>query len=315
MKKVLALVMAALMVVGLFAGCGAKSEYDPNTIRIGMSGPLTGGAAVYGTAVKAAMEIAVEEVNALGGLQFELNVQDDEADSEMAVNAYNTLMDWGMQIMAGPVTTAPSNVVAAECANDEIFMLTPSASGVSVIEYGDNIFQICFTDPNQGMGSARYIKTNNMASKVGVIYDMPNFDAIYTGYLGSFEQLALVEKFFDDFKKDVIGYVEDSKHVLYEDKNAETVHFALIFQFEGDDKATKHVMYNCTATRPSAAGNTKAESVEPQTESVTITATSVYNATLDADIVKAEANGDSDSTTYSNWFNTVYLPTAPSTST
>lgn len=132
-----------------------------------------------------------------------------------------------------------------------------------------------------------------------------------TGYQGDLE----IARVIDSFKKDVLCMINDGKSVLVEDANAPAVHFALLFQFEGDDKATKHVMYNCTATRPSAAGNTKAESVEPQTESVTITATSVYNATLDADIVKAEANGDSDSTTYSNWFNTVYLPTAPSTST
>lgn len=132
-----------------------------------------------------------------------------------------------------------------------------------------------------------------------------------TGYQGDLE----IARVIDSFKKDVLGMINDGKSVLVEDANAPAVHFALLFQFEGDDKATKHVMYNCTATRPSAAGNTKAESVEPQTESVTITATSVYNATLDADIVKAEANGDSDSATYSNWFNTVYLPTAPSTST
>lgn len=132
-----------------------------------------------------------------------------------------------------------------------------------------------------------------------------------TGYQGDLE----IARVIDSFKKDVLGMINDGKSVLVEDANAPAVHFALLFQFEGDDKATKHVMYNCTATRPSAAGNTKAESVEPQTESVTITATSVYNATLDADIVKAEANGDSDSMTYSNWFNTVYLPTAPSTST
>lgn len=132
-----------------------------------------------------------------------------------------------------------------------------------------------------------------------------------TGYQGDLE----IARVIDSFKKDVLGMINDGKSVLVEDANAPAVHFALLFQFEGDDKATKHVMYNCTATRPSAAGNTKAESVEPQTESVTITATSVYNATLDADIVKAEANGDSDSATYSSWFNTVYLPTAPSTST
>ena len=131
------------------------------------------------------------------------------------------------------------------------------------------------------------------------------------GYEGDLE----IARVIDSFKKDVLGYVTDAKSVLVEDLNAPAVHFALLFQFEGDDKATKHAFYNCTATRPAAAGSTKGETIEPQTETITITATSIYNASLDADIVKAEANGDSDSTTYTNWFQTVYSPTAPATST
>ena len=171
MKKFTAMMLAMLMVMSLLAGCGSSEPAadapaadvpaaEAGVIKLGMCGPLTGGAAVYGTAVQAGMEIAVEEINAKGGLQFALNCQDDEHDTEKAANAYNTLKDWGMQIMAGPVTTAPSNVVAGECANDQIFMLTPSASGVSVIEYGDNIFQICFTDPNQGIASADLERRN-----------------------------------------------------------------------------------------------------------------------------------------------------------
>ena len=132
-----------------------------------------------------------------------------------------------------------------------------------------------------------------------------------TGYQGDFE----VAKVIDSFKENVLGMVKDGKSVLVEDANAPIVHFALLFQFEGDVKATKHIMYNCTCTRASDAGSTKTESIEPQTETLTITATSVYNATLDTDIVKAEANDASDSTTYTNWFQTVYLPVAPSTST
>lgn len=126
------------------------------------------------------------------------------------------------------------------------------------------------------------------------------------GYQGDLE-LALVP---DDFKTDILGYIEDSKGVLVEDMNAEAVHFALLFQFEGDEKATRHVMYNCTATRPSAAGQTKGESIEPSTESITITATSIYNASLQADIVKAEAGPDSDATTYTGWFTSVHVPVA-----
>lgn len=126
------------------------------------------------------------------------------------------------------------------------------------------------------------------------------------GYQGDLE-MALIT---DSFKKDVLGYIKDSKDVLVENLNAEAVHFALLFQFEGDAKATKHVLYNCTATRPAANGATKEDSVTPQTETVTITATSIYNASLQKDIVKAEANETTDSTTYDGWTSAVYVPTA-----
>lgn len=129
------------------------------------------------------------------------------------------------------------------------------------------------------------------------------------GYSGDFE----IARVIDSFKENVLGDIKDGKTVLIENANANIVHFALLFQFEGDVKATKHIMYNCTCSRPSAAGTTKNESIEPATETVTITATSIYNATLDTDIVKAEATANSDSTTYNGWFSTVYLPTAPST--
>lgn len=128
-----------------------------------------------------------------------------------------------------------------------------------------------------------------------------------TGYEGDLE----IARVPDSFKKDILGYIESDKNVLVEDAGAEPVHFALLFQFEGDQKATKHVMYNCTATRPAAAGATKAESVEPQTESLTITATSIYVAAISngVDIVKAESIDGTDGTTYSGWFTTVYIPT------
>ena len=237
MKKVIALILAAMMVVAMFAGCGGNNAAAPTdapavndtpvadapvadapaAIKLGMCGPLTGGAAVYGTAVQAGMEIAVEEVNAKGGLQFVLNCQDDEHDTEKAANAYNALKDWGMQIMAGPVTTAPSNVVAAECANDEIFMLTPSASGVSVIEYGDNIFQICFTDPNQGVASADYMAQNNLGTTIGVIYDSSDVYSagIYEKFAAQAEanglNVACVEAFTADNKSDLTTQVTKCK--------------------------------------------------------------------------------------------------------
>ena len=128
-----------------------------------------------------------------------------------------------------------------------------------------------------------------------------------TGYEGDLE----IAKVIDAFKTDVLGYQTDKKGVLVEDANANAVHFALLFQFEGDVKATRHVLYNCTATRPSASGSTKEESVEPETESVTITSTTVYNASYDTDIVKAETNESTDATTYTEWFEAVYTPTRP----
>jgi len=218
MKKFIALMLAVLMVASLFAGCGAKEEAKTEApaataIKLGVSGPLTGGAAVYGTAVQAGMEIAVEEINAKGGLQFELNCQDDEHDAEKAANAYNALKDWGMQIMAGPVTTLPGNVIAPECANDEIFMLTPSASGASVIEHGDNIFQLCFSDPNQGIASADYMAQNNLGTTIGVIYDSSDVysSGIYEKFAAQAEanglNVACVEAFTADNKADLTTQV------------------------------------------------------------------------------------------------------------
>lgn len=131
------------------------------------------------------------------------------------------------------------------------------------------------------------------------------------GYEGDLEMARLT----DDFKEDVLGMVPDAKGVLVEDFNAQAVHFALLFQFEGDVSATKHVMYNCTCTRPSAAGQTKGETIEPQTETVTIRATSIYNASLNKDIVKAETTEDTDATAYSGWTSAVYMPTAPAAAT
>lgn len=132
-----------------------------------------------------------------------------------------------------------------------------------------------------------------------------------TGYTGSLE----IARVIDSFKTDVLGMIKDAKDVLVEDLNAAAVHFALLFQFEGDEKATKHVMYNCTCERPSESGTTKAESIEPQTETLNLTASSIYNTSLLTDIVKAECNDDSDSTTYSGWTSAVYIPTAASVST
>ena len=209
MKKVFAVVLAVLMAVSVFAGCKPAEGSGSAVIKVGTSGPLTGDYAVYGVAVANGLKLAFEEINAMGGLQFELQTQDDEADGEKAVNAYNKLMDWGMQIMAGPTTSGSALATAAECVNDNVFMLTPSASDAAVIATGDNIFQICFTDPNQGIGSADYIKTHNLATKIGIIYDSSNpYSAgIYAKFMERADKLGLnvvcKEAFTDDNKADL----------------------------------------------------------------------------------------------------------------
>ena len=125
------------------------------------------------------------------------------------------------------------------------------------------------------------------------------------GYEGDWE----VAKIPDDVLTGILGYIEDTNNVLIEDANAAVVHFAMAFQFEGDVHAKRHILYNCTMNRPSVAGSTKEESIEPQTETVTITATTIYNATLDKDIVKASATQADSSTQYAAWFTTAYQPT------
>ncbi len=186
MKKFVCVLLAMAMVACLFAGCS-----DGNTkagIQLGVIGPFTGGAAVYGTAVKNGAELAVKEINALGGIQFELNAQDDENDSEKSINAYNNLMDWGMDILVGTVTTTPCITVSAESFYDRIFTLTPSASSTQVTDGKDNVYQLCFNDPNQGTASARYISEHFPTAKVAVIYD--NGSAYSSGIYQTFAEEA-----------------------------------------------------------------------------------------------------------------------------
>ena len=191
MKKFLALVMAAAMVFSLCA-CGgsdapAASSSDEAVFKIGGTGPITGDAAIYGQAVMNACQIAVDEINAAGGIngyKVEFRFEDDVADGETAVNAYNTLMDWGMQLLAGTVTSGACISVSAEVYNDRVFALTPSASSTDVTDGKDNMFQLCFADPNQGSGSATYMNANMADSKIAVIYR--NDDAYSQGIRDTF---------------------------------------------------------------------------------------------------------------------------------
>lgn len=179
MKKFISVMLVAAMAVTALTGCGSNSgsssKKDADKYYIGGIGPTTGATAIYGTAVKNGAQIAVDEINAAGGIngkQIEYRFEDDQNDAEKAVNAYNTLKDWGMQMLVGTTTTSPCIAVAGKTASDNLFQITPSASAPSVLSSGNgNIFQVCFTDPNQGIASAQYIAENKLAKKIGIIYD------------------------------------------------------------------------------------------------------------------------------------------------
>ena len=179
MKKFISVMLVAAMAVTALTGCGSNSgsssKKDADKYYIGGIGPTTGATAIYGTAVKNVAQIAVDEINAAGGIngkQIEYRFEDDQNDAEKAVNAYNTLKDWGMQMLVGTTTTAPCIAVAGKTASDNVFQITPSASSPDVLSSGNgNVFQVCFTDPNQGVASAQYIAENKLATKIGIIYD------------------------------------------------------------------------------------------------------------------------------------------------
>lgn len=246
-KKILAMSLAACMTVPFLAGCGSTSTDDSSSdaanadnsasaegvFKIGGIGPITGGAAVYGLAVKNAAEMAVEEINAAGGIngyQIEFKFEDDVHDAEKSVNAYNTLKDWGMQMLMGTVTSTPCQAVVEETHNDNMFQLTPSGSAVESIKY-DNAFRVCFSDPNQGIASAQYIGENGLASKVAVIY---NSSDVYSS--GIYEKFAAeaanqpfevvsAEAFTDDSKTDFTVQLQKAK-----DAGADLVFLPIYYQ-------------------------------------------------------------------------------------
>ena len=232
-KKMLSLVLAGALTAALLSGCGSDGANSGSTtdggsnvtdstdaadtsdagnsadaadstggataaggtFKIGGIGPLTGGAAVYGIAARNGSQIAVDEINAAGGINgmmIELNFQDDELDAEKSINAYNTLKDWGVQVLDGCVTSGCSIAVSDLTAQDQIFQLTPSGSAVECVQY-DNAFRICFSDPNQGVASAQYIGEHGLATKVAVIYD--SSDIYSSGIYEKFAQEAANQSF------------------------------------------------------------------------------------------------------------------------
>ena len=210
----------------------ASGSAEGGVIKIGGIGPVTGGAAVYGLAVQHGAELAVKEINEAGGINgmtVEFNFQDDEHDTEKAVNAYNTLKDWGMQMLMGTVTSNPCIAVAAKTKEDNMFQLTPSRSAVECIQY-DNAFRVCFSDPNQGAASARYIGENKLATKVAVIYD--SSDVYSSGIFAKFSaeasnqgiEVVAAEAFTADSKTDFTVQLQKAK-----DSGAELVFLPIYY--------------------------------------------------------------------------------------
>ncbi len=223
MKKLLSISLVLMLALGCLAGCGSSSGGSAEdstaaagdagasgeTFKIGAIGPATGAAAIYGSAVKYGAQVAVDEINEAGGIngyQIEYNFQDDVHDAEKSVNAYNTLKDWGMQMLLGTVTTAPCLSVADKTVQDNMFQITPSASSPDVL-IGDNIFQVCFTDPNQGAKSAEYIAENKLGTKVGIIYNTQ--DVYSTGIRDKF--LATAKEKNLEVLEDDMSFTESSK--------------------------------------------------------------------------------------------------------
>ena len=176
MKKIFALALAAMMALAAFAGCSNGNSAKDDSFVIGGIGPLTGDYATYGVSVKQGAELAVKEINEAGGINgvpVTLLFEDDQVDAEMAVNAYNKLMDDGMDVSLGAVTSGACIAVSEKAHEDGILMITPSGSQVECIQY-DNAFRICFADPEQGVNAAKFLANNNVAKKIAIIYDKSN---------------------------------------------------------------------------------------------------------------------------------------------
>ena len=223
MKKALSLVLAASLALTSLAACGGGSDEEQasnsDTFKIGGIGPTTGDAAAYGTAVQNGAQLAVDEINEAGGIngkQIEFQFEDDQNNSEKSVNAYNTLKDWGMQMLVGTVTSNPCTAVVKETAEDNMFQLTPSATAVESIQY-DNAFRICFSDPSQGTASADYIADNKLATKVAVIYDSSDVysSGIYQNFAKEAEakglEVVAAEAFTADSKTDFSVQLQKAK--------------------------------------------------------------------------------------------------------
>ena len=223
-KKVVVAALSCMMVFAL-AACGGGNSGSGDAgegavLKLGNTGPLTGPAAIYGNAVKNGGQLAVDEINAANpdGLQLAWQAEDDEADGEKAVNAYNKLMDDGMQVFVGSPTSASAIAAGEKAYEDRVFTLTPSASQVAVTEGKDNVFQLCFSDPNQGVAAADWVVANMPDAKVGVIYNNASdysagiFDKFKTEYEAAGKKLVAEEAFSGDENTDFQAQINAVKN-------------------------------------------------------------------------------------------------------
>jgi branched-chain amino acid transport system substrate-binding protein len=174
LTKTIAIVLSLVLCLGLFAGCSGSGSYTANNTEfvIGVSGPLTGGAAMYGQAVANSAQIAVDEINAAGGLngiKFKLIATDDKHDAANVATNYSSMLEKGMQVSLGTVTTAPGLEFKNLSNDDNVFFLTPSASGDKIPEFA-NGYQMCFADGNQGKVAAKFVNENFAGQTIGAFY-------------------------------------------------------------------------------------------------------------------------------------------------
>ncbi len=185
MKKLLALTLCMIMALSCFAGCSGSSG---NEFVFGGIGPLTGTASSYGQSVRNGMEIAVDEINAAGGIngvKIKMLFEDDEADGAKAKSAYEKLMDDGMQILIGAVTSGASVALNDLTAKDGILQITPSASQIEAA-LNPNAFRLCFTDPLQGVTMAEYAYQTLGYKSVAIIFNQD--DSYSTGMKDAFKE-------------------------------------------------------------------------------------------------------------------------------
>ena len=221
MKKFLGLLLAGAMLASSFTGCSGKaSSSDEKTLLIGGTGPLTGDYATYGISVQQGAQIAVDEINEKGGVNgytVKLEVEDDQADPQQAVQAYAKLMDNGMNLSLGSTTSGACVALVKEAKEDGIVTMTPSASQKEATAY-DNNFRVCFLDPDQGTYSADFIKENNLATKVAVLYDKSNTYSVgvYEAFAKEAEKLGLnivtTQAFTDSSNTDFSSQIQAVKN-------------------------------------------------------------------------------------------------------